>query len=79
MISKILSGIPTEFQTVWVQFRTDVVSVLIWVQTVWKDYQQTTKVAATKEKVNMSLGMRFPTMWYEGPAKPQISLRICAV
>ena len=23
--------------------------------------------------------MRFPTMWYVRPAKPQISLRICAV
>ena len=26
----------------------------------------------------MSYGMRFPTMWYMQPAKPQISLRICA-
>ena len=28
---------------------------------------------------NMSRDMRFPTMWYVRPAKPQISLRICAV
>ena len=27
----------------------------------------------------MSLGMRFPTIWYVRPAKAQISLRICAV
>ena len=27
----------------------------------------------------MSQCMRFPTMWYVRPAKPQISLRICAV
>ena len=27
----------------------------------------------------MSQCMRFPTMWYVGPAKPQISLHICAV
>ena len=27
----------------------------------------------------MSRGMGFPTMWYVRPAKPQISLRICAV
>ena len=26
----------------------------------------------------MSSNMRFPTMWYVRPAKPQISLRICA-
>ena len=28
---------------------------------------------------HMSHGMGFPTMWYVRPAKPQISLRICAV
>ena len=27
----------------------------------------------------LSRDMRFPTMWYVRPAKPQISLRICAV
>ena len=30
-------------------------------------------------KSYMSRDMRFPTMWYVRPAKPQISLRICAV
>ena len=29
--------------------------------------------------LNMSPCMRFPTMWFVRPAKPQISLRICAV
>ena len=29
--------------------------------------------------IQLSLGMRFPTMWYVRPAKPQISLRIRAV
>ena len=28
---------------------------------------------------DLSQCMRFPTMWYVRPAKPQISLRICAV
>ena len=28
---------------------------------------------------DVSRNMRFPTMWYVWPAKPQISLRICAV
>ena len=36
---------------VWVQIRTDILSVLIWVQTLCKGYQQTTKVAASKERV----------------------------
>ena len=34
-------------QTVWIQIRTDILSVLIWVQTVCKGLQQTTKVAVT--------------------------------
>ena len=39
---KNLSGIPSECQTVWIQIRSDVLSGLIWVQTVSKGYQQTT-------------------------------------
>ena len=42
---KIISGILSECQTVWTQIRTDKMSVLIWVQTICKDYQQ----AARKE------------------------------
>ena len=30
------------------------------------------------QELNMSRGMRFPTMWYVRPAKAQTSLRICA-
>ena len=45
----ILSGIVLECQTL----RTDALSVLIWVQTVRKGNQETTKVAASKIKVKM--------------------------
>ena len=41
----------TECQTVWIQIRTNILSVLIWVQTVCKGYQQTTKVDASEERV----------------------------
>ena len=41
---------------VWIQIRTDILSVLIWVQTVCKGYQQTTKVAARKERVKTITG-----------------------
>ena len=34
---------------------TDVLSVLIWVQTVCKGYQKTTNVVVSKEKVNYNL------------------------
>ena len=40
---KNLSGTLSKFQMVWIQVRTDILSALIWVQTVFKD-QQTTKV-----------------------------------
>ena len=33
---------PSECQTVWIQIRTDLLSVLIWVKTVCKRYQQMT-------------------------------------
>ena len=38
---KIISGMPTECQTVWIQIRPDIMLGLIWVQTVCKDYQDT--------------------------------------
>ena len=41
---KILSGIRSECQTVWIQIRPDVLSGLIWVQTVCKGHQQTALV-----------------------------------
>ena len=49
-------GTLSECQTVWIQIRTDILLVLIWVQTVCKGYQQTTwKVAASKERVKNGL------------------------
>ena len=41
---KILSGTLSEYQTVWIQIRTDILWILIWVQTVRKGYQKMTKV-----------------------------------
>ena len=38
---KVISGIPSECHTVWIQTRPHVLSGLIWVQTVCKSYQQT--------------------------------------
>ena len=46
-----LSGIPSECQTVWIQIRPDVLSGLIWVQTVCTGYQQMTKIATNGEKL----------------------------
>ena len=44
LFEKILSGIPSECQTVWTLIRPDDSSGLIWVQTVCQGYQQTTLV-----------------------------------
>ena len=49
---KHLSGTLSECQTVCIQIRTHVLSVLIREQTVCKGFQQTTKVAADKKKGN---------------------------
>ena len=50
-LSETLSGC----QTVWTKIRTDIMLVLIWVQTVCKDYQQTTKVAVSNEVLIVSI------------------------
>ena len=42
LFRKILSGIPSEYQTVWIQIRPSILWGLIWVQTVCKSYQHTT-------------------------------------
>ena len=49
--NKNLSGKLSECQTVWIQISTNLLSVLIWVKTVCKGYQQMTKVTASKETV----------------------------
>ena len=41
---KIISGIPSEYQTDWIQIRPDISSGLIWIQSVCKDYEQKTPV-----------------------------------
>ena len=54
---KILSGIRSECQTVWIQIRPDILSGLVWVHTVYKSYQKTT--LGDKEYTLLSL-MGFP-------------------
>ena len=52
IFQKILSGLPSECQTVWIQFRPDILLGLIWVQTICKGYQQTAKVVTSTQRVN---------------------------
>ena len=54
-LKKIHSGTLSECQTVWIQIRTDILSVLIWVQTVCQGYQHMTKVTASKKGGNDAL------------------------
>ena len=49
--SNIISRTLWEFQTAWTN---TILSVLIWVQTVCKGYQQMIKVAASKERVKIT-------------------------
>ena len=43
--------LPSGCQTVWIQIRPDILSGLIWVQTVCRGYQQTTKVTASGQRI----------------------------
>ena len=44
-------GPPSECQTVWIQIKTDILLVFIWVQTVAKGYWQTTKLSTGMQRV----------------------------
>ena len=44
------SGTLSECQKVWIQMRTNILSVFIWIQTVDKGNQQTIKVTASQER-----------------------------
>ena len=41
-------------QTVWIQIKTNILQVIIWVQTVCKSYQQMTKVAAARKELTLT-------------------------
>ena len=47
---------------VWIQFKVDTLSVLLWVQTVCKGYQQTMKVATIMKIVKSSCYPHFPVL-----------------
>ena len=51
-------GIPSECQTVCIQIRPDILSGLIWVQTVCKGYQQTTLVTKELRLSNVCVGWK---------------------
>ena len=51
---KNLSGTLPECQTVWIQIRTDILLVLIWIQNVCLGYQQAPKVNTSKERVDLN-------------------------
>ena len=56
---KYLSRTLSEFQIVRIQIRTDILSVLIWFQAVYKGYQQTTKDTASKKRVNSNNDIKY--------------------
>ena len=63
LFRKILSGIPSECQTVCIQTRPDILLGQRWVQTVCKSYQQMTLDLVAKELIIyflQKLGRKFP-------------------
>ena len=61
-LRKLLSGIPSESQTLWTQIRPDILSGLIWVQTVCKDYQHMTETPLACKKLNILAEKLFTVM-----------------
>ena len=51
---------------VWIQIWTDVLSILVWVQTVWKGYQQTRKVAALAARKELSMFSEVKNVYFMG-------------
>ena len=70
LFPNILSGIISGCQTVWIQIRPNILSGLIWVQTVCKDYPQKTKVVISRQIVNIALSSK------EGCGKPGQTCRL---
>ena len=52
----IISGMPSECQLVLMQIRPDILLGLIWVQTVCKDHQETTKMLLGVKELTTNLG-----------------------
>ena len=68
LFHKIISGKPSERQKVWNQIRSSILFVLIWVKTVGKGYQPTTKVVTIKERVKfhsdgLTISMELPILY----------------
>ena len=73
---KNLAGIPSECQTVWIVLSSNT-SGLIWVQTICKGYQQTTKVATSGERVKMESLMIILVLFVLSPKKTQRKNKLC--
>ena len=50
----------SESQKVWIRIRTNIMLVLICIQTICKGYQQTTKIPTSKEKIMKACHFQVP-------------------
>ena len=73
--SQILSGIISECLMVWIQIRIYILTVLIRVNTVCKEYQQTTRVAASKDRAKSPYFAMSAFLWC--PAFFQVNSQGC--
>ena len=72
---KNLSGTLSECQTVWIEIRTNILSVLLWVQTVCKDYHQKTEAATSMKRVN---AFKISQPVHEiGPDRQKMIIKLC--
>ena len=67
---KIISGKLSECQRVWIQIRTDILSVLIWVKTACKGYQSTKKLQLETRELILIFKQLYITCM--GPMFPEL-------
>ena len=58
LLKKILSGIPSECQTVWIEIRPEFLSSLIWVETLCRGNQQMTLGDTELKAVYLKFGLK---------------------
>ena len=69
---KMLSGISSECQTVWIQVILTKMSCLIWVQTVCKGYQKTTLSIALPAGLDIERSLNDTRNIFSNPYKPSV-------
>ena len=78
LFQKNISGTLSECQIVWIQIRADILSALIWVQTVCKGYQQMTKSSLARREIKPPIKL-WPSQQGLGNVGHNHSTHLCQI